>query len=1158
MLPLEVLAAYVSMNVIFAVMIMFKSPRNHLSQFYAICVAYLVILGVPGYFLSHPLQLSLVSVLQNVVLFLFAVFPFLFFHLVVILVRAYGIMNSPWIIFANYLVGGLCYLLILLKLIPAPLFEVEGISEYGYTFYLTWHSILFCVGIALMHSVVAGFSDKQIKTNLLVRGFMFLLLLLPGPFTATIFFSIIPQHQEWFFYTSIISLVVAIYLIFRHKIIINTPYEILKTSIGIMNDVLIKTDDTFRIELVRGSFASMLGYDEKDLVGRSLVEIVEEKYLLEAYRDFVFRGKMKECFFDAEVICKNSSRLPVFFSLNPIKMGNEVTGFVALGRNIIERKQFEEELHKERNSLEQRVQARTTELEQLNEILRESEKKYRSLVERANDGITIIQDEVVKFANNRLAEMWGGTVEEILGTRFINYIHPDELPKVVDRYRRRLAGEPVISIYETVLKRRDGSDVNVELNAGVITYQQKPADLLIVRDTTERKRAELLERAVYRIAQAPEFAVSLNDLFMSVHKIIKELMPADNFYIALYDENEDLVSFPYFVDEKDTTPAPLKLGKGFTGYVLRTGNSLLADLERQEEMIREREVEAIGAPASIWLGVPLKTEGKTIGVMTVQHYSNPKVYGEREKQILEYVSSQVANAIQRKRHREAIESQQSYFQQLFESSPLGIAMLDTNDAILNANRAFEKMFAFSLEDIRGHNINKLIVPESLTDEGNQLSLQSQGGKTIQAQTKRKRKDGSLIDVSIVGYPIVIEDKVVGVYGMYADMTEQKRLEDQLRQAQKLESLGRLAGGIAHDFNNILSIIIGRASLIESLPSDPAVIKKNTDIITKAGLRAADLVKQMLTFARKADVLIEPLSLNDIVKEVTKLLGETFPKTIVITTNLEDDLPPIEADTTQVHQVLLNLCMNARDAMPSGGILTINTHREGGEKIQTRIPRATADEYIALTVADTGVGMNEETQRLIFEPFFTTKERGKGTGLGLALVFSIMESYNGFADVQSELRKGTTFRCYFPVPEEPIGLEQLEEIPAEIIPRGIETILLVEDEEPLRESAKTMLELNGYAVLTAEDGEEGIEVYKRNQKEIAVVLSDLGLPKLGGRDMLRKIREINPNVKIIFASGYVDPQTKSELFKAGAKFVLHKPYMKNEVLKKIREVIDSDE
>jgi DNA-binding response OmpR family regulator len=170
----------------------------------------------------------------------------------------------------------------------------------------------------------------------------------------------------------------------------------------------------------------------------------------------------------------------------------------------------------------------------------------------------------------------------------------------------------------------------------------------------------------------------------------------------------------------------------------------------------------------------------------------------------------------------------------------------------------------------------------------------------------------------------------------------------------------------------------------------------------------------------------------------------------------------------------------------------------------------------------------------------------------------MESYNGFADVQSELRKGTTFRCYFPVPEEPIGLEQLEEIPAEIIPRGIETILLVEDEEPLRESAKTMLELNGYAVLTAEDGEEGIEVYKRNQKEIAVVLSDLGLPKLGGRDMLRKIREINPNVKIIFASGYVDPQTKSELFKAGAKFVLHKPYMKNEVLKKIREVIDSDE
>ncbi len=406
------------------------------------------------------------------------------------------------------------------------------------------------------------------------------------------------------------------------------------------------------------------------------------------------------------------------------------------------------------------------------------------------------------------------------------------------------------------------------------------------------------------------------------------------------------------------------------------------------------------------------------------------------------------------------------------------------------------------------------------------------------------------------------DHIIGLVGVGRDITELKHadqmkssLEKQLQQAQKLESIGTLASGIAHDFNNILGIIMGHTSLLVRLREDSHMYSESVAAIMKATQRGASLVKQLMLFARKTESLIESVKVNNIILEITKLLLETFPKTITISTSLQQDLPAIVADSSQIHQVLLNLLVNARDAMPSSGTLSISTRTIEGKFVSSQFSKATARQYVQIEVTDTGIGMDEATLQRIFEPFFTTKGPGKGTGLGLAVVFGIVEHHNGFIDVRSTLGKGTSFNVYFPIPERAVEEVQLAKKGLEEMPGGTETILVIEDEEMLRELVKVSLVSKGYTVLTAEDGMQGIEMYQIHQKEIAVVLSDIGLPILSGQDVFRRIRKKNPKAKVILASGFIDPETKSEMYKAGLKEFIQKPYMQDEVLQKIREVID---
>jgi PAS domain S-box-containing protein len=512
---------------------------------------------------------------------------------------------------------------------------------------------------------------------------------------------------------------------------------------------------------------------------------------------------------------------------------------------------------------------------------------------------------------------------------------------------------------------------------------------------------------------------------------------------------------------------------------------------------------------------------------------------------------------ERRRAEAALKESKEKYQSLFERNISGAYVSTPDGRLLECNPAFVRMFGFdSIEDAKASNVGTLYSDP----EKRRVFL-----STLEAQNKIEYLEGHMVRKD--GVPVRVIENIVGKFdddgklveltGYLFDDTKRHLLEQQLIQAQKFESLGTLASGIAHDFNNILSIIIGHATLIQRLNLGPDKMADSIKMITTAGQRGAALVRQLLTFARKSDVILQRISLNDIIREVVSLTGETFPKTITVSIKLADKFPPILADSTQIQQVFLNLCVNARDAMPNGGTLSLSTRLIDGEKLHARFPEAKASEYALIEVSDTGTGMNEATLSRIFEPFFTTKEPGKGTGLGLAVAFGIIHIHQGFIDVSSKPGNGTTFSIYFPVNPEELEPFEIKKEMLDETEGGTETILLVEDEEMLRNLTKMVLKGKGYNVVTASDGEEAVRMFVLRQNDIALVLSDMGLPKLDGYDVLKQVKRIKPAVKFIIASGYIEPTTKSEILKSGAKDFIQKPYVPNEMLRKIRQVLDED-
>jgi PAS domain S-box-containing protein len=501
-----------------------------------------------------------------------------------------------------------------------------------------------------------------------------------------------------------------------------------------------------------------------------------------------------------------------------------------------------------------------------------------------------------------------------------------------------------------------------------------------------------------------------------------------------------------------------------------------------------------------------------------------------------------------KKAEEALRNSNAFNELLLQTLPFGMDIVDEQGTILFLNDNMKKLF--------GDNATGQCCWSMYKDDKKQcLDCPLRKGIEIgkfEILESANVFGGKIFQINHVG--IMYQGKKA-MLEVFVEVTEQRALQNQFLQAQKIQSIGTLAGGIAHDFNNILGIILAYSSFIEKEGADKKKIKESSAAINKAVERGAALVRQILTFARKTDVSFQSLNIPEFIQEIISMLEETFPKVIEIKKNIEGTIPVINADPAQMHQALLNLCVNARDAMPNGGLLNITVEVVEQRKLREQFTAASNERYVCIAVSDTGTGIDPQNKHRIFDPFFTTKEKGKGTGLGLSVVYGVMQTHHGFVHVESEEGKGTTFFLYLPIPHESEVTQRQDDSNNSEIAGGTEKILLVEDEEMLRSFVQELLESNGYFVYTAADGLEAITLYTIYKNEIDLVLTDIGLPKITGIEEFKKLREINPQVKILLASGFLEPRTKSELLDAGAKGFIQKPYVPNEILKEIRKILD---
>jgi len=504
------------------------------------------------------------------------------------------------------------------------------------------------------------------------------------------------------------------------------------------------------------------------------------------------------------------------------------------------------------------------------------------------------------------------------------------------------------------------------------------------------------------------------------------------------------------------------------------------------------------------------------------------------------------------RHREMI------FRQALEASPLPIILYDTELRPTFLNEAFERLFGWSKEEFLSKGLMVLPhIPEELRSEANEFVQEIYKKGITQRRTKRFTKDGRTLDVLLTGG--AFKDQLgnpMGIIVFLMDITEEERINAQLKQLTKLEAIANVTSGISHDFNNILQAIYGftQVMLLKKTPEDPDY--KRLRAIEESCERARDLIQNLLVFARKAEVRLKPINLNREVKQNVSILERLLPKMINIELDLEHELHTISADTTQLQQILLNLSVNARDAMPEGGTLTFRTQNVYLDEDYCKGHLGfEPGEYVLLAVSDTGVGIPKEIRDKIFDPFFTTKEAGKGTGLGLSIVYGIVKAHKGHINVYSEEGKGTTFKIYFPaiLTDEMARKEREENFH---LPMGKgERVLVVDDEESLQDILSETLSKYNYRVMGAMTGEEALRICSEKGNEIALILLDLNMPGMGGIKCLKELEKTDLKAKVIIISGYApNGDIKKEVTSRNLPYLL-KPFDIPSLMRTIRRLLD---
>jgi two-component system, cell cycle sensor histidine kinase and response regulator CckA len=786
---------------------------------------------------------------------------------------------------------------------------------------------------------------------------------------------------------------------------------------------------------------------------------------------------------------------------------------------------------------------------------------FEQLFQNAPDALIILDAEFrVRNLNDAFQRTFGFSRQEVLGSAIDDLIFPADRAAEAQWIAQCLQrGEPIT--LETQRRCKDGALLDVCVSAGSLVSADASDETRSVAyyafysDISERKRAEALSSALYRIAEKASSTEDLQQFFAAIHGIVDELMPARNFAVVIYDPESQLLTYPYFVDEQEAAPTPAKLNSGLAEYVLLTGEPLLCTPELAKDLSARGEIKIHTSLPMQWLGVPLKVGHRVFGALVLRGYSPSTHFRERDKDVLALVAQQLAAAIDRKRNEQALRRSEVRYRSLVQTAVYGIYRASLDGRFLDVNPALIGMLGYNdVLEVLALDPEK----EVFVDAGEYNRLVDEFRRTGRMdgfEVRWKRKDGAIITVRISGRAVAGGDEPSDVLEAIAeDITERRVLEDQFRQAQKMEAVGRLAGGIAHDFNNLLMVISGYTEVLLYHLSPGHPLHAKAEAIQQASDRASTLTRQLLAFSRKQLLELKVVDVNSIIADMERLLTPLIGEQIELTTSLSPDIGCTRADAGQLEQVIMNLVVNAKDAMSNGGKICIrtasvtldNSYRPENTFIKP-------GPYIMISVSDNGQGMDRETQARIFEPFFTTKEKGKGTGLGLSTVYGIIKQSGGYIFVQSEFGRGTVFTIYLPKVE-----EQSETVGATFVSAaaagGTETILLVEDEDSVRQLVRETLESRGYHVLEAGDGQAGLAVAAGHSDTIHLVITDVVMPGMSGQQLVQQLLSARPGIKALYLSGYAEDAFGNAKPSDSPKAFLQKPFTLQNLARKVREVL----
>lgn len=888
--------------------------------------------------------------------------------------------------------------------------------------------------------------------------------------------------------------------LYRHKTekAIREKEQWLSTMLKSIGEGVITTDTAGNVTFINSVAEALTGWPEAEAVGKQVGQI----FVIQNESGRIGEHPVSQCqklkgAVGPEVhalLVRNGEPILIEDNATPIKDdGGETIGYILVFRDITDRKQNQELLKKERET-------------------------FFSILQSAKYGVILLDQAGQYFyVNPEFTRITGYTLEDIpSGRQWFQKAFPEEVyrKKVVNAWMDDGPGIDREMTFSVCC--RDGETKDLEMRSAMLEDGRM---ILTISDITERKQAERALR---------ESEEKYRHLVQNANSIIMRSDPRGS--ITFFNE----FAQEFFGYEEEEI-----LGKHMVGTIIpeqdsfgRSNALLIKDLLENPEQYSVNENEC------------MRRDGERVWIS----WTNKPVF---EKDGVAEILCIGHDMTERKHQEGALRLQAQIIDQIHDS----VISTDLAGYVTSWNKGAERLYGYRSDEIVGKHIS-IVYPDDQYEIMQRRILKpllEKGSYEIELRNTKKSKEEFYVHLSLsLRYDTM--SQVIGIIGCHNDITEHKKLEEQLRHSQKMEAIGQLAGGIAHDFNNILTAIIGYGNLLQLRLGEHHQLRAYVEQILTSSERAANLTQSLLAFGRKQVIDPRQTELNQIVKSVERLLSRLISEDIEVKIDLAEGDLTVLADTAQIEQVLMNLATNARDAMPEGGKLTIRT---GVAELDNKFIKANGygkpGKYAIISVEDTGMGMSEKTRERAFEPFFTTKEVGKGTGLGLSIVYGIIKQHNGYVNVRSEPGKGSSFTMYLPTAK--VLNKQTSVAPYQPLVGGTETILIAEDDSEVRKLTKNLLEEFGYSIIEAKDGEDAIVKFMKNKRRVDLVILDVVMPKRNGKEVYEEIKKNVPDLKALFTSGYTaDVIHKKGVLDEKLNFI-SKPVSPKELLKKVREIID---